>query len=49
MDGKPPNDRRAESEVDSIFTDRWSPRAFLSEPLAKVATDKFPLKKVPKI
>ena len=33
MEGKPPNDRRAECEVDSIFTDRWSPRAFLSEPL----------------
>jgi nitroreductase len=33
MAGKPPNDRRAECEVDSIFTDRWSPRAFLSEPL----------------
>lgn len=35
MGGKPPNDRRAECEVDSIFTDRWSPRAFSSEPLAE--------------
>jgi nitroreductase len=33
MGGKPPNDRIAECEVDSIFTDRWSPRAFLSDPL----------------
>jgi nitroreductase len=33
MEGKPPNDRKAECEVDSIFTDRWSPRAFLSDPL----------------
>ncbi len=31
--GRTKYDRRAESEVDSIFTDRWSPRAFLSEPL----------------
>ena len=33
MEGKPPNDRVAEVEVDSMFTDRWSPRSFLSEPL----------------
>ena len=33
MLGKPPNDRMAEVEVDSMFTDRWSPRAFLSDTL----------------
>lgn len=33
MEGKPPNDRVAEVEVDSMFTDRWSPRAFASDPL----------------
>jgi nitroreductase len=33
MAGKTPNTRTPECEVDSIFTDRWSPRAFSSEPL----------------
>ena len=33
MSTKPPNPRSAEVEVDSIFTDRWSPRAFLPDPL----------------
>ena len=33
MAGKSPNNRTPECEVDSMFTDRWSPRAFLSEPL----------------
>ncbi len=33
MGGKPANERVAEVEVDSMFTDRWSPRAFLSDPL----------------
>ncbi len=33
MEGKPPNPRNPECEVDSMFTDRWSPRAFLSDPL----------------
>ncbi len=33
MAGKTPNTRTPESEVDSMFTDRWSPRAFLSDPL----------------
>ena len=36
MEGKPPNDRVAEVEVDSMFTDRWSPRAFLSDPLSEL-------------
>ena len=35
MGSKPPNDRVAECEVDSIFTDRWSPRAFSPEPLSE--------------
>ena len=33
MAGKTPNTRTPECEVDSMFTDRWSPRAFLSDPL----------------
>ena len=33
MSTKPPNPRSSEVEVDSMFTDRWSPRAFLSDPL----------------
>ena len=33
MSSKPPNLRSAEAEVDSMFIDRWSPRAFLPEPL----------------
>jgi nitroreductase len=39
MQGKTPNLRNPECEVDSIFTDRWSPRSFLSEPLAKYQID----------
>jgi nitroreductase len=35
MQGKTPNPRNPECEVDSIFTDRWSPRAFLSDPLSE--------------
>ena len=35
MEGKTPNPRNPECEVDSMFTDRWSPRAFLSDPLPK--------------
>ena len=33
MADKQLNERVAEVEVDSMFTDRWSPRAFLSDPL----------------
>ena len=33
MAGKTPNTRTPECEVDSMFTDRWSPRAFLSDPI----------------
>ena len=33
MAGKTPNSRTPECEVDSMFTDRWSPRAFLPDPL----------------
>ena len=33
MLGKTPNNRTPECEVDCIFTDRWSPRAFRSDPL----------------
>jgi len=33
MASKTPNTRTPESEVDSMFTDRWSPRAFLSDPI----------------
>ena len=33
MDGKTPKPRNPECEIDSMFTDRWSPRAFLPEPL----------------
>ena len=33
MAGKTPNTRAPECEVDSMFTDRWSPRAFLSDAL----------------
>ena len=29
----PPNPRSSEAEADSMFTDRWSPRAFLPDPL----------------
>ena len=35
MPGKKPNTRNPGCEVDSMFTDRWSPRAFLSDPLPK--------------
>lgn len=34
MDKPLHNPRTPEVEVDSLFTDRWSPRAFLSNPLA---------------
>ncbi len=33
MKSKTPNTRTPECEVDSMFIDRWSPRAFLPEPL----------------
>ena len=33
MAAKPPNSRVAEAEIDAMFTDRWSPRGFLSDPL----------------
>jgi nitroreductase len=33
METTPPNPRIPECEVDSMFTDRWSPRSFLEEPL----------------
>ena len=33
MAGKTPNTRTPECEVDSMFIDRWSPRAFLADPL----------------
>jgi nitroreductase len=33
MSSRPPNLRSAEAEVDSMFIDRWSPRAFLPDPL----------------
>ena len=33
MAAKPPNSRVAEAEIDAMFTDRWSPRGFLSEVL----------------
>jgi len=33
MAGKTPNTRNPECEVDSMFTDRWSPRAFLPDPI----------------
>jgi nitroreductase len=35
MSGKPPNTRIPDWDVDSMFTDRWSPRGFLSEPLTE--------------
>ena len=33
MTAKSPNERLAEAEIDSMFTDRWSPRGFLTDPL----------------
>lgn len=33
MTAKAPNTRVAEAEIDSMFTDRWSPRGFLEESL----------------
>jgi nitroreductase len=33
MNAKPPNARTPEWDIDSMFTDRWSPRAFASDPL----------------
>ena len=35
MGGKTPNTRIPDCEVDSMFTDRWSPRAFLPDPLSE--------------
>lgn len=35
MDRKPVNPRRPEWDIDSMFPDRWSPRAFSSEPLSE--------------
>ena len=35
MTGKTPNSRTPDCEVDSMFTDRWSPRAFLPDPLSE--------------
>jgi nitroreductase len=34
MNAKPPNPRIPDWDIDSMFTDRWSPRAFASEPLS---------------
>jgi nitroreductase len=35
MNGKPPNPRTPDWDIDSMFTDRWSPRAFSPEPLSE--------------
>lgn len=35
MDNKTSNQRKPQTEVDSMFIDRWSPRAFISEPLSE--------------
>lgn len=35
MDNKTSNHRKPQTEVDSMFIDRWSPRAFISEPLSE--------------
>jgi nitroreductase len=34
MDAKPQNPRTPDWDIDSMFTDRWSPRAFLPDPLS---------------
>jgi|GEM_PF-6726323 len=34
MNAKPPNPRTPDWDIDSMFTDRWSPRAFASDPLS---------------
>jgi len=34
MNAKPPNSRIPDWDIDSMFTDRWSPRAFASDPLS---------------
>ena len=34
MNRRPPNPRSPDWDIDSMFTDRWSPRAFSSEPLS---------------
>ena len=34
MNAKPPNARTPDWDIDSMFTDRWSPRAFSSDPLS---------------
>lgn len=35
MNAKPPNARVPDWDIDSMFVDRWSPRAFLDEPLTE--------------
>jgi nitroreductase len=35
MENRTPNQRKPQTEVDSMFIDRWSPRAFISEPLTE--------------
>jgi nitroreductase len=35
MNAKPPNPRVPEWDIDSMFTDRWSPRALSPEPLSE--------------
>ena len=35
MNGKPTNPRSPAWEIDSMFTDRWSPRGYSSEPLTE--------------
>ena len=35
MNAKPPNPRIPDWDIDSMFTDRWSPRAFSSDPLSE--------------
>ena len=35
MNAKPPNPRIPDWDIDSMFTDRWSPRAFASDPLSE--------------
>ena len=34
MHAKPQNPRTPDWDIDSMFTDRWSPRAFSSDPLS---------------
>ena len=35
MNAKPSNARTPDWDIDSMFVDRWSPRAFLSNPLTE--------------